>query len=133
MELIDTQWDVNFYLWHEQTWLRGINRYIVGCKCFISGIIEVRLQRINRYIVGCKCKQAFFNEPTGVRINRYIVGCKCEYNTAFIRKVIELIDTQWDVNYHGHIQEHYSLSELIDTQWDVNLHSQHLLNPSYMN
>ena len=32
----------------------------------------------------------------------------------------ELIDTQWDVNKHGEIRLHYSLTELIDTQWDVN-------------
>ena len=34
--------------------------------------------------------------------------------------LVELIDTQWDVNNSEYENDYISLGELIDTQWDVN-------------
>ena len=55
MELIDTQWDVNYGTAKTATFTGyGINRYIVGCKCEISKEDKNWQWGINRYIVGCK-------------------------------------------------------------------------------
>ena len=42
-----------------------------------------------------------------------------EYNKGFLNAK-ELIDTQWDVNYTIKAIKTALIKELIDTQWDVN-------------
>ena len=53
-ELIDTLWNVN----NRDNILigtqRGINRYIMECKCLRKKLSVNLLSRINRYIMECK-------------------------------------------------------------------------------
>ena len=41
--------------------------------------IYILYKGINRYIVGCKCRVMFKGIVKKIRINRYIVGCKWLY------------------------------------------------------
>ena len=54
-------------------------------------------------------------------INRYIVGCKQSMTERLLYMLLELIDTQWDVNTPKKLEIYFDRKELIDTQWDVNL------------
>ena len=81
-ELIDTCWDVNSLDEVRSAWLKGINRYMLGCKFPLSRPCIALVPRINRYMLGCKLEKGQYK----------------------YRKKLELIDTCWDVN-HFKIQE----------------------------
>ena len=55
-----------------------------------------------------------------IRINRYIMECKYVSVWHFYSKLIELIDTLWNVNCFKLFLGVLSCLELIDTLWNVN-------------
>ena len=73
--------------------MRGINRYIVGCKLELNIIILITSLWINRYIVGCKSIWLALAFIAEFGINRYIVGCKWISNKKDTCRITELIDT----------------------------------------
>ena len=54
------------------------------------------------------------------RFNRYIVECKSETTEDDIHVELDLIDTQWNVNFCLVVFKSVPVSDLIDTQWNVN-------------
>ena len=53
-ELIDTLWNVNFYVIVLLPYPAGINRYIMECKLYFCNDVTFRSTGINRYIMECK-------------------------------------------------------------------------------
>ena len=99
MELIDTQWNVNFTS-EELSQLANI--------------------RINRYIVECKYGWTMIDQYIPLEL----IDTQWNVNVLLLissrAKNLELIDTQWNVNLDVIFSLKLCECELIDTQWNVN-------------
>ena len=121
IELIDTCWNVNFGVDVDTlAWAVRINRYMLECKLIMRTINNFIGERINRYMLECKSTQKFYilNYQDRInrymleckwmcvtdlcslimRINRYMLECKSTFGARVTTRVIELIDTCWNVN-----------------------------------
>ena len=97
-ELIDTLWNVNYFL----SWIPFcIKNELIDTLWnvnFLHCLIHPRYYRINRYIMECK--------------SQFLHVKKCEF--------LELIDTLWNVNIFVNLTNTCQCPELIDTLWNVN-------------
>ena len=75
------------------------------CKYRQNFLLYVLQKRINRYIMECKSTKPILTIMSCCGINRYIMECKYHILTRQQEKVIELIDTLWNVN--SRIKERY--------------------------
>ena len=119
--LIDTQWNVNFYTSRidRQACLVLIDtQWNVNTSYKLSKALEYA--GFNRYIVECKYTGGTPFLGGLPSFNRYIVECKSDSGQSYIRAILVLIDTQWNVNFTKITLSNQQGSVLIDTQWNVN-------------
>ena len=64
---------------------------------------------------------AYNRQLQQARINRYIMECKCVSRSTLLSvRLLELIDTLWNVNVTDATAINKMETELIDTLWNVN-------------
>ena len=117
--LIETYWNVKYWVFLFLSALRRINRNILECKGGYCKVSSKDPFRINRNILECKDDSSTDERVQKSSINRNILECKGILENAMIIFYIVLIETYWNVKCINADPWWDHRRVLIETYWNV--------------